>query len=90
VFGSKRSPQFRALYDQLPAKVRKAADASYELWKENPWHPSLHFKQIQSQHDVYSVRIGQGHRALGVRHGETMIWFWIGGHDEYVRVIKTL
>jgi hypothetical protein len=33
------------------------------------------------------VRIGRGYRALGRRQGDTLVWFWIGTHDDYDRLI---
>jgi hypothetical protein len=29
-------------YKELPENIQKLADAKFELWKENPFHPSLH------------------------------------------------
>jgi hypothetical protein len=39
---------------------------------------------------VYSVRVGLGWRALGVREGDVMVWFWIGSHADYDRLLETL
>lgn len=39
---------------------------------------------------VYSVRIGQGHHALGLLVENAILWFWIGAHDEYERLLKHL
>jgi hypothetical protein len=57
---------------------------AYELWSSDPRHPSLHFKPMPSAGEgVWSVRIGIHWRALGVREGEDMIWFWMGSHADY-------
>lgn len=40
------SPAFWRAYEQLPEKIRELADKNYELLKQNPTHPSLHFKEI--------------------------------------------
>jgi hypothetical protein len=29
------------------------------------------------------VRIGLGYRALGIRTGDEVVWFWIGSHADY-------
>jgi hypothetical protein len=34
-----------------------------------------------------SVRIGLGYRALGVLKANRMVWFWIGSHAEYDRMM---
>jgi len=28
------------------------------------------------------------YRAFGIQEGETIIWFWIGSHEEYNHLIK--
>ena len=65
--------------------VRKLADRNFEGLKADPQHPSLHFKQIGK---VWSARVGIGHRALAVRSGEDWIWFWIGSHANYDKLLK--
>ena len=37
---------------------------------------------------VWSVRINQNYRALGRRKGALIVWFWIGTHAEYDRLVK--
>jgi hypothetical protein len=37
---------------------------------------------------VWSVRINLQYRALGRRRGELIVWFWIGTHDEYDKLIS--
>ncbi len=39
---------------------------------------------------IDSVRISLDHRALGVRAGEDIVWFWIGSHADYDKVISQL
>ena len=33
--------------------------------------------------EVYSVKIGNSHRALAVKIRSAFVWFWIGRHEEY-------
>jgi len=35
---------FWQLYNGLPPDIRRLADKNYRLWREDHWHPSLHFK----------------------------------------------
>jgi hypothetical protein len=46
---SKTIPSFWQCYRDLPDPVRKAAQKAFENWKENPFHPSLRFKCIESK-----------------------------------------
>lgn len=82
--------QFWKLYDSLPEGVQRQADRAYELWRVNPQAQGLYFKRVGKQRPVYSVRIGRGHRALGLLEGEAILWFWIGPHDEYDRLLRHL
>lgn len=60
---------FREHYRRLPQDVKRSARKNYRLWKANPSHPSLQFKQIHAAEALYSVRVGRGWRALGYEKG---------------------
>lgn len=79
------SPRFWQCYDALPPATKKLADENFELLKQDPRHPSLHFKQIGK---FWSVRVGLRYRALGVSAPDCIIWFWIGNHSDYDRLIS--
>ncbi|MEX0780933.1 MAG: hypothetical protein WD037_14430 [Balneolales bacterium] len=59
---------------------------------ENLDHPGLRFKKILKDPPVYSIRIDKAYRALGlvVDNGNKIIWFWIGSHDDYERLLSEL
>ena len=78
------SRRFWECFEKLPAPVRALADKRFQLLKSNPMHPSLHFKTVGRYR---SVRIGPRHRALGVEVSDGVLWFWIGSHDEYDRLL---
>jgi hypothetical protein len=78
------SPRFWSLYAGLPGEVRELADKSYELLKQNPRHPSLRLKRIG---ELWSVRVGEHYRALGIDAEEGIYWIWIGTHAEYDKLI---
>lgn len=79
------SSDFWQLYEQLPLDIQKLADKNYQLLKENPRHPSLQLKRIE---ELWSVRIGQHYRALGIDALDGIQWIWIGSHAEYDRMIN--
>lgn len=58
--------------------------------RSTPQAHGLYFKRVGAQQPMYSVRIGKGYRALGILEGEAILWFWIGPHDEYIRMLKHL
>lgn len=82
---SETLPSFWAAYQPLNESVKRATRKAYRLWTENPFHPSLHFKCVSTEEDVWAVRVTLGFRALGIMEGDTVTWFWIGSHDEYER-----
>ena len=75
-------------FGKLPDRVKRAARKNYKLWKKDPDHPSLQFKRVGKKYPAYSVRVGIGWRAIGVKENDTMIWFWIGSHAQYDRVLQ--
>lgn len=79
------SPAFWERYNQLPAEVQEITDKNYALLKHNPLHPSLHFRQIGR---FWSVRVGLRYRALAVESPDGLVWFWIGSHAEYDRLVQ--
>ena len=83
---SRASSKFWSSYQQLPSEVQQRARKQYRLWTEKPEHRSLRFKKIKG---FWSARIDVRHRALGVMDGDTVVWFWIGTHDEYEQILKT-
>jgi mRNA-degrading endonuclease RelE of RelBE toxin-antitoxin system len=84
---SYRTERFRKTFNELPKSIQHQAKEAYKLFIRNPNHPSLRFKQIHTQKQIYSVRIGLGYRALGVRSEDKIIWFWIGSHAAYAKLI---
>ena len=85
---SRLTDDFVACFAKLPDAVKAQARKAYRLWRQNPAHPGLHFKPIHTQEGVYSVRIGLGWRALGLREGDTIYWFWIGSHADYDTLVR--
>ena len=81
------SSSFWSAYDALPARIRKIADKNYELLKNDPKHTSLNFKQIGR---LWSVRAGIRYRALAVEVVDGLLWFWIGSHADYDKLIAEL
>ena len=78
------TPRFWKCYAALPAEVQRVADHCYAMLRSDPSHPSLHLKKVG---EYWSVRAGGSHRALGVEIAAGIVWFWIGTHAEYERII---
>jgi hypothetical protein len=78
-------PSFWSAYTALSKENRQRARKAFRLWAQNPFHPSLHFKCIDSSEGIWSVRITLVYRAIGILEGDMITWFWIGSHDDYER-----
>lgn len=78
------SPDFWACHSKLSAPVRILADKNFALLKADPHHPSLHFKKAGR---FWSVRVGLHCRALGVVVADGILWFWIGSHADYDKLV---
>lgn len=53
--------------------------------ERNPRHPSLMLKKVN---DLYSARINDDYRAVAFEEDGTLIWFWIGTHAEYDKLLR--
>lgn len=81
----KATSRFWSYFYKLPKSTQKLARKNFSLLKENPRHPSLHFKKIGK---VWSARVDKNHRALAVEDSAGYIWVWIGKHDEYEELLN--
>ena len=76
------------MYRDLPEQVRSAARRAYRLFQQNPGYPGLHFKKVDDETPMYSARVGIGYRALGKLEGDAIVWFWIGSHSDYDKLLQ--
>lgn len=56
----------------------------FAILKQDPRHPSLHSKRV---HWFHSVRVGAHDRALAADVPDGVLWFWMGAHAEYDRIV---
>ena len=87
---SHTSSRFRLAFDALPERVQRSARRAHRQFLKDPRHPSLQFKQVHPTRPVFSARVALGYRALAVRDGDDLIWFWIGSHADYDRLLSQL
>jgi len=71
-------------YHKLPAAIQQIADKNFDILRSDPKHPSLQLKKVGR---LWAVRVGLKYRALGVDRKEGIVWFWVGSHKEYERLI---
>jgi hypothetical protein len=78
------TPRFWRSYRKLPQEIQRLADRSYEVLEIEPSHRSLHSRKTGP---CWSVRVGLHYRALAVEAGRDLVWFWIGSHAEYDKLV---
>ena len=77
---------FKRMTLNLPLEIQAQADKQFSLWQENPWHPSLHFKEVSSGY--WSIRIGRNYRAFAKKQPDDVyLWYWIGPHGTYDKML---
>ena len=87
---SRTTKRFRQMLAKLPINIRQQAKEAYRLFREDSRHPSLRFKKVHDTEPIYAVRININYRAVGVVGGGEIIWFWIGPHTEYEKLLGEL
>jgi len=78
------SSRFWAAYYAIPEDARALADKNFALLKANPRHPSLHLKRIG---ELWSARVGDHYRVLGLEVPDGIQWIWIGTHADYDKML---
>ncbi|HZE59938.1 MAG TPA: hypothetical protein VE085_05230 [Burkholderiales bacterium] len=79
------SPEFWDAYRALPANIQRLADRCYEQLRRDERYPSLQLKKVGR---FYSARVGIRYRAVGIETTDGIVWFWIGPHSEYDKIIR--
>lgn len=87
---SRTTANFRQAFSNLPLPIQEQARLAYRQFKINLGHPSLRFKQVNPRLSVYSARISKDYRAVGQLDDDTIIWFWIGSHSDYDKLLSQL
>jgi hypothetical protein len=84
---SKTRRSFWEHFARLPAPIQELAREKFDIWHAEPFHPSLHFKELRP--GLWSARVNSNYRALARRSGDLITWFWIGTHAEYDRLVQS-
>jgi len=63
-------PDFWTYYNNLPQNIQKLANEKFELFKQNPNHPSLGFAK---KGKVWTVNLGIHYRAIGYKEYNNII-----------------
>jgi hypothetical protein len=75
------------MYAALPLSVRHQARRAYRAFLYNQHSPGLAFKKVDPELNLYSARVGINYRAVARVEDDVAIWFWIGSHSEYDKLL---
>jgi plasmid maintenance system killer protein len=87
---SKTNSDFRRDFGQLPDQIKRQARDAYRLFKSDQRHPSLKFKKLPPFDEIWSIRVNNDYRAIGRWRGDVIVWFFIGSHSDYDKVLARL
>jgi len=88
-----RTADFHRLLRDLPGPIRRAARKTFRLFLDDPSHPSLRVHRLRERHDAgivagsVSVSVSARYRAIYHVDGDTNVWYWIGTHSDYNRLV---
>ncbi len=82
---SKAVASFWDGYNQLPSQIQRRAIKQYRLWLSDHDHPSVQFKKVGP---YWSARVTNSYRAIGIKDDDTIVWFFIGSHADYDRILS--
>jgi mRNA-degrading endonuclease RelE of RelBE toxin-antitoxin system len=84
-------PSFRQSFGDLPRDIQQRARKAYRRFLANPSHPGLQFKRLHTTLPLWSVRISDSYRAVGIlKNDAEIIWFFIGTHAQYDKLLASL
>ena len=88
---SRLHPSFRRDFSRLPLEVQQRARDAYRRFQVDPQHPGLQFKRLNATLPLWSVRVSDFYRMVGIRKDDdVIIWFFIGSHGDYEKLLKSL
>jgi hypothetical protein len=87
---SRLHPRFRRDFARLPRDIQQRARNAYRRFQADPTHPGLQFKPLHASVPLWSIRVTDSYRAVGVRSNDEIVWFFIGTHAEYDRMLANL
>ncbi len=76
----RRTPEFKADYEALPDEIKAKVKKAFELFKEDPKHPSLHTKKIKGTEGVFEGRIDRNYRFTFHYEEDTVFFRKVGPH----------
>lgn len=85
---SRLHPSFRRDFARLPPRIQRRTRKAYAQFVTDPSYSGLEFKRLGTRHPLWSIRITDSYRAVGVRQLDRVTWFFVGTHAEYDKLLS--
>ncbi len=81
--------EFKKCYQELPVAIQKKAERREELFRTNPFHPSLRTEKLHPKdREVWSFRIDDNYRILfRFKDHNTVYLLAVGSHHWIYRAV---
>ena len=79
--------QFWRLFRALPSDVQQDAQRAYRQCRLNPPTPVFNSRNWKAKAIYIQPESGLDYRALAVMKKDRIVWFWIGSHADYDRLV---
>ncbi len=76
----KMTPEFREDYAALPEAIKAKVKRAFELFQQDPRHPSLHTKKIRGTEGIFEGRIDRQYRFTFHYEGDAVFFRKVGPH----------
>lgn len=80
--------EFEERFRELPERIQRRAEKQERLFRENPFHPSLHTEKLEpKEKQVWSFRVDRSFRIIfRFLNGKAALFLTVGPHDWVYRV----
>ena len=77
--------EFEKHYQKLPLSIQKKAEKKEQIFRQNPFYPSLRTEKLEPRHkETWSFRIDREYRILFRYLGPNKVIFLICGHHNWI------
>jgi len=82
--------EFEKRYQQLPKNIKRKAEKQEKIFRNNPFHPSLHTEKLMTKRkNIWSFRIDKKYRIIfRFLDKNRVVFLTVGPHDWVYRRIK--
>ena len=85
-----RTWAYKRLYDKLDSTVKEIVDGAWESYKRDPSLVDFAQKGRLKGVPHFGAHLNDNWRALAFKRDGVVVWYWVGPHVDYDRILKGL